>query len=605
MKRAVAIIFSYAVLSFALCLGISSFMGRLPPLLEEFKRTYILCRGLLYFFRILPAILCSGYLVAMAVEFGNGSDKAFMRFSSAIMAHFKRVIIFSVCLVAIITCTAEIAKPLVQRKKNYAENSIRLMSEYIRLGNECLDEENYVLAHRYGTQILKIRPLSQEGKNLIDKSEAVLKAIKKVVPQENSTAKEDQLFDEISGESVTSLIEKSKDAAQKQHWFESHYYAQLATFAGNEKDINIKEARRLASVAWNELQSASVSAKTKDQILFAKKRSAYKALSEGNNIESYYQFLDISKQDETWASDPDVTRFLTIAQNRVENQYFFIDETEKLESFETFMNVYFTVKHKSGNTDVVYIRGITPVYNSGRMVQYLRNLNVTTFSKNGSFVKSIKVPYAKMVSLAVSDFDEETRSALELDKKVKRVPYILLESVDRNERGRKIVPEYEFADYVRNEQRKNENSLILAISYDDFNTACEQSGGLEEMRLDSLMKVAEKADSLGFSAEVAGAYLIKRITYPVIMFAYLLFLSSLAWNFRIKSEQLFKFVWIVIIPVCTLACDILMQVIIAIANLFNFLFVVELGSAGLMACLVLWIVILFFDAIYFVMRRNS
>ncbi len=605
MKRAIAIIFSYAVLSFALCLGISSFIGNLPPLLDEFRRTYILCRGLLYFFRILPAVLCSGYLVAMAVEFGMDSEKAFMRFSSAIMTQFKKVVIFSVCLVTIITFMAEIAKPLVQRKKNYAENSIRLMSEYIRLGNECLADENYVLAHRYGTQILKIRPLSPEGKNLIDKSEVVLKSIKKIAPQETFTASEEQISDEISGETVTSLIEKSKNAAQKKQWFESHYYAELASFAGNEKDINIKEARRLASVAWNELQSASVSAKTKDQILFAKKRSAYKALMEGNNIESYYQFLDISKQDETWASDPDVTRFLTIAQNRVENQYFFIDETEKLESFETFMNVYFTIKHSSGNTDVVYIRGITPVYNSGRMVQYLRNLNVTTFSKNGSFVKSMKVPYAKMVSVAVSDFDEETREELELDKNVKRIPYILLESVDRNERGKKIIPEYQFADYLRVEQKKNENSLILAISYDDFNTACEQSAGLEEMRLDSLMKISEKAEKLGFSREVAGAYLIKRITYPVIMFVFLLFLSSLAWNFRIKKEQLFKFIWIFIIPVCTLACDTLMQVIIAIADLFNFLFVVELGSASLMASLVLWIVILFFDAIYFVMRRNS
>ncbi len=605
MKRAVAIIFSYSVLSFALCLGISSFIGNLPPLLQEFKRTYILCRGLLYFFRILPAVLCSGYMVGMAVEFGKDSEKAFMRFSSAIMAQFKKVIIFSVCLAAIITCTEEIARPLVQRKKNYAENSIRLMSEYIRLGNECLADENYVLAHRYGSQILKIRPLSPEGKNLIDKSEAVLKAIKKIVPQEKFTASEEQLLDEISGETVTSLIEKSKKAAEEKKWFESHYYAELASFAGNEKDINIKEARRLASVAWNELQTTSVSARTKDQILFAKKRSAYKALSEGNNIESYYQFLDISKQDITWASDPDVTRFLTIAQNRVENQYFFIDETEKLESFETFMNVYFTIKHSSGNTDVVYIRGITPVYNSGRMVQYLRNLNVTTFSKNGSFVKSMNVPYAKMLSLAVSDFDEETRNKLELDKKVKRIPYILLESVDRNERGRKIAPEYQFADYLHSDQKKNENSLVLAMSYEDFNTACEQSGGLEEMRLDTLMKVAEKAESLGFSKEVTGACLIKRITYPVIMLAYLLFLSSLAWNFRIKKEQLFKFVWIVIIPVCTLACDVLMQVVIAIASLFNFLFVVELGSAGLMACLVLWIVILFFDAIYFAMRRNS
>ncbi len=605
MRKSVAIIFSYAALSFALCLGISSFMGHLPVLLDEFKRSYILCRGLLYFFRILPAVLCSGYLVAMAVQYGQDSEKAQMRFSHVVMGYFKKSMIVSLCLVAVIVFTAEIASPLVHRKKNYAENSAQLLAEYIRLGNECLADENYVLAHRYGTQILKIRSSSVEGKNLIDKSEAVLKAIKKITPENVKTTEEMQIFDEVGGETVTSLINKSKKAAEEKKWFESHYFARLATFAGTDKDVNIKEAKRLASEAWNELQKTSAGEKTDDQILFAKKRSAYKALSEGDNIEAYYQFVDISKQDITWASDPDVTRFLTIAQNRVENQYFFIDETEKLETFETYMNVYFTVKHKSGKTEVVFIRGITPVYNSGRMVQYLRGLSIATFAKNGSFIKSFSVPYAKMISVSAGDFDEEKRAELEIDEKVKRVPYILLESLDRNSREKRIVPEYEFADYLHSEYKNAENSVILAMDYDDFNTACGQSDGLKGMRIDELMKLAGKAEKLGFSGEVTGAYLIKRITYPIIMLAFLLFLSSLAWNFRIKKNQIFKFVWIFVIPVCTLVCDILVQIIIAIANLFNFLLVTETGSAALLVAAGIWIFILFIDALYFVMRKTN
>ena len=181
MRKSAAIIFSYAFLVFALCLGISSFIGSVPAVLEEYRRTYIFCRGFLYFFRFLPAVLSSGFLVALSIYFGIDSEKAQMRFSPVIVKDFKRTMVLSLILVAVMSGVAEIASPIVQRKKDYAENSERLLTEYIQLGNESLAAENYVLAHRYGSQILKIRPASPEGKNLIDKSEAVLNPLEGLV----------------------------------------------------------------------------------------------------------------------------------------------------------------------------------------------------------------------------------------------------------------------------------------------------------------------------------------------------------------------------------------------------------------------------------------
>lgn len=607
MRKSAAIIFSYAFLVFALCLGISAFIGRVPSVLEEYRRTYIFCRGFLYFFRLLPAVLSSGFLVALSIYFGIDSEKAQMRFSPVIVKDFKRTLILSLILVSVMSGVSEIAAPVVQRKKNFAENSERLLTEYIQLGNESLAAENYVLAHRYGTQILKIRPASSEGKNLIDKSEAVLKAIKKISPETEKVKIGGNLniFDEISGETVTSLINKSKMAAEKGKWFDSHYFAQLATTTGSEKDINIKEAHRLASQAWNILQSVSPSAKTRDQILFAKKRSAYKALSEGDNIEAYYRFVEISKQDIEWASDPDVTEFLTIARNRMEKQCFFIDETDSLRIFENFLNVYFTVKHSDGRTDVVYIQGITPVYDNGGMVQYLRGLTVTTFAKNGSFIKSFSVPYAKMLSVAVSSFDENLRAQLDLPQKVKRVPYILLKSLDRNGREKIILPKYEFSDSLHPDQKTQPVSTVLAMSVEDFFTACEQSAGLRTMPLNTLLKTAGKAQNFGFSNEISGAFLIKRITYPLIMMTILVFFAGLAWNFRIHKEQVFKFVWVFIIPFCALACDAFIQIILSIAELFNFMLVSVAGTVSLLVALGFWIVVFFFAVFYFVTRKTN
>ena len=390
MKRIFGVIFSYAVFAFALCLLVGSIMGHLPILIDGKKTSYTLCRALLFFFRILPAVLASGFLLGCSINFGKDSEKAVMRFSRVIMQHFKHVMIISIVLVAILTCTAEIFKPMVLRKKLQLEQAPHLLGEYIKNGKECLENKNYVLAHRYGTQALKILPTSVEGKALIDKSEAVLKAIKKVSQQE-TPVQEFTPHNEILGETVTSLIKKSREASLDKRWFDCHYYAQLAISAGSPMDSNLNEAKRLASVAWNNLQNAPVVERNKEQLLFLKKRAAYKSLSEGDNIDSYYQFLDIAAQDLTWSSDPDVTKFLAIAKSRVEDQCFFIDETERLETFENFMNVYFTIKHDSGVTDVVYIRGITPVLNGGRMIQYLRGFTMMTFEKNGRTFMGVSV----------------------------------------------------------------------------------------------------------------------------------------------------------------------------------------------------------------------
>jgi hypothetical protein len=606
MKKVFMIILSYALLAFALCFGISFFGGHLPVLLDNAKSSYLLYRTLMYFFRIMPSVLASSFMIAMSIYFGEDAQKAQMRFSPLIMSHFRRIIVVSVVLVALMTLTSEIFSPLIQRKKTYAEQAPHLLTEYTRLGNECLADENYMLAHRYGTQILKIKPDSLEGRNLVDKSEAVLKAIKKISPSD-IVEKEIPLYyyREVQNETVTSFIKKSKEAADNGQWFDSHYYAQMACSIGTDRDINITEARRLASVAWNRIQSSPSPEKTKEQELFLKKRSAYKALSEGDSIEAYYQFMEIAGQDVAWASDPDITQFLEIARKRVEDQCFFIDETEKLETFENYINVYFTIKHPSGVTDVVYIRGITPVSDAGRLIQYLRGLTVITFGKNGSYLKSFTVPYAKMMSVSLSDFPENFRDELELSDNVKKVPLILLESIDRNNRGRRIVPEWDFTGYIKSENFKVPGYVILSMSVEDFNTACDASVGAEKMNMNSLMDFSSKADELGFSEEVAGAALIKRVTYPIIMLMLLIFLSTIAWNFRMNKNQIFKFIWIFIIPVCTIVCDIFIQIVLTAGNLSNYLLIAVFGNSALLVSSVLWMILLVIVSIYFALRKAN
>ncbi|MGI5058436.1 hypothetical protein [Treponema pectinovorum] len=605
MKRLILIIISYTVLSFALCLALSAFFVPVGNLLKEHRNSFIIYRGILYFFRIMPSIFASIFMVGLSIHFKDGADKAQFRFSPVVMAHFRTVMLLAIFLVALMTLAYEIWTPILKRKREYFQNAPHLLSEYSKLGYECLQEKNYVLAHRYGSQILKISPKNPDGKILIDKSEAVIKAIKKISPFKEQTAKDIAIYDEAEGETVTSLIKKSKQAAQEKKWFESHYFAQLALSIGTNNDVNIDDARRLASLAWNELNEPPKTEKNDFQQLFEKKRLAYKALSEGDSIDAYYRFKEISLQDEAWSSDPDVREFLEISRQRVENQCFFIDETDRLETFEKYINVYFSVKKEDGSSDVIYIQGITPLADGAKLIHYLRGLSVTSFDEKGNFIKSFTTPYAKMVGVDVSSFSAEILSDLGIKKEVKNFPYILLKSIDRNNRDIKNLPKFEFADSVSEEKRTEENFCMLAISMQDFNNACDASLGLENMNLISLMNIGSNAENLGFSREVLGAILIKRITFPIIMLMLLIFLASVSWNFRPASGELFKFIWIFTLPICTTLCDVFIQVVVTVGSLFNFLLISLAKNSALLICSVIWILLLFLCAIFFALRKSS
>lgn len=582
MKKTFAIIFSYGIFVFALCLGFSALRGNLPVLLSRHEGRYIFNRGLIYFFNILPAVFGSGFLVAFSIVFGEDAQKAQMRFSPVIMKNFRSVMVVSIFLIAILSFVQEAGIPFAQKKKIQEERTPHLLEEYIRLGNDCLKTGNYTLAHRYGSHILKIMPDSKEGRNLIDKSEAVLKAIKKVDGSfGKETVSEKYLETEMNNMTLSRLIQMSRQAAEEKNWFEAHYYAELASFSGSELDINLKEAKMLAAEAWNNLQKNSVREKNEDQILFEKKREAYGALSRGDNIEAYYMFKDIAREDKTWASDPDVSRFLEIAEKRVENQYFFIDETEKLKAFENYNDVYFTVSRTSGAKDVVYIRGITPVQDGGRMVQYLRELSVMTYGKNGVLLRSVYVPYAKMISVDVNIFDENTKENLELKDEMKRVPYILLESIGRNSKEEKSSPIYKYPDYVKKEQRDEPNFVVLSLSMKDFNLALDMSGGFEKMSLPSLFETSGKAESLGYSSEISQALLLERISYPLLLLVIFISLSILAWNLRLAEGKIFKFIWVFAVPVCTVVMDIYIKMIKVVFSFVEHLLTGVLGAASL------------------------
>ena len=606
MKKLILIICSYilfALLASVLC---SALIGNIPLLLEGAERAFIIRRGLLFFINIFPAVVCAGFLVAMSIFLEFESEKAQMRFSPIIAKHFKIVIMISVISVCVLTVCEEVCKPILKDKQIKAESAPHLSAEYIQTAKQMLEAENYPLVHRYAVQALKISPTNKEAADLLDKANAVLKAIAVPPEFENISASEIVQFTEAENETTASLLAKAREAQAQENWFQAHYYSQLAVTTANPKDLTIDEAQRIATFTWNKINSVPENRKTEEQEIFALKRDAYKSFTEKDNIEAYYKFSAIAESSKANAEDPDVKKFLDLSTERIKNQSFFIDETETLQKFENYTNTYFKIVRPNGNTDVIFIRGITCMENAGDTIQYLREFSMYTYSAEGKFICSIFTPYAKLTSYPVSEslLSERTIRDSGIKKEYKHVPYIILESIDRKMSEKRNIPIFKYANEDSQNIAAQANFLILPIPTEDFNVLCEISSGTDRLNLFTLAKLKNKASAYGFAPEIYGAAFIERVLYPFILLALLIFLAVLAWNYRINSNLIFKFKWAGIFPLTTLALQIIIQMILTAQNLINYALIATSSALALPIAICFYVILIIIASVTFLARKT-
>ncbi len=585
MKKNLLIMGVYFSLTFAICLVISLVEKNVPELLPGKSGSYVFVRGLLYFLNILPAVVCSGFLISESINFATVSEKAKLKFSPAIISQFKQIMIASICMVLVLTLSKEIFIPVLSARQRSAQEAPRRVSEYVILGQGQYLKGNYELAHEYARTALTIEPRNEQALRLIDETEAVLQRMVER-PQKAPVDRSRELqWEELAGETVTTLIEKSKAASEKEDWFGAHYYAEMATKISTFRDVNVGEAKLLASAAWNRLSIPDVMATSEEQQLYLDKKDAYTILMAGDNLDAYYTFLDIKNASQLGASDLDVKRYLGIAESRLMRECFFSEETVNMKRFETFRNVYFTICHDSGARDVIFIEGITPVQETGDRLTYLRGFNMYSYDENGDLLRRVKTPYAKMKVTALSTFSFQAKENFGIKDSFKEVPTLLLKSIGKENRDLVDGPEYWFSDKLDAADRLEQNFLVLPISFENYNLACEAAMGADKMSLPSLLKINSHAGEFGFSEEIYGVALVRRMLYPLIMLIILILLASIAWNYRLKSGQLFKFSWVFLLPLCAVIFYFLFEILFFIADLVYYALIGFSGNLVLLLTL--------------------
>ena len=603
MKRLVLLSFLYSLCVLLFSGLIAFFYHRVPSLLLGSVRMYRLADTFLLFFKILPSVLLATYLVSYSVMFKT-ERHVLIRFSPVLFVFFKKVILAALGGTIIVFLVAEIAVPAVTRYMDEQKQAPALYAQYIASAQKYLEEESYSVAYQYAVAAEEIYPGSTDAIYLKETAEVHFGPQPQGLSADSSAASipvpEDADIIFSDNASSYELLQRAQVLYQQENWIDAHYYSCLAQVAAVPGSANETDAKILAADAWNQLENIRYFSNPEAESLFYRKKTAYQHLMSGDIFSAYYAFRELADE---YPSDPDVVRYFSIAAHEMEQQYFFFDEIPGSEIIEDFSNTCFRVSRADGKYYVVYIRGAAAVHNTGRMIQYLRDVTVYQYSRIGTFEQSLYVPYAKVLAQPVSSLDSQTRNELGVTGRNAAVPVLMLESADRMNPEPASRPEYVFSEESA-VAGEISNVLLLPMPFSDFVLLQDVSYNPDDMTLFDLLMFAGKASEYGYAAEVYTQALCSRICYPLIYISLFIFMAIIGWNYRLLPGVSFRLSWVLILPVLTVVMYGLIQIFRYIGQLLNYGIIEIFGVATVPVIIVCSVLLMVIVSILFVSRKS-
>ena len=207
-----------------------------------------------------------------------------------------------------------------------------------------------------------------------------------------------------------------------------------------------------------------------------------------------------------------------------------------------------------------------------------------------------------MTALQTEFLDNDTKALLGIDKKISAVPYILLNSVDRNFPDKIITPEFKLG----NKKSDLSGFRILKMPFSDFELIEQASSGADSMNLISLFNFVSKAEKYGYSAESFAHILMNRMLKPLYILILFVVIAYLAWHFRLEENSVFKFKWVAMFPLLCATYFFLYNLAVC---LFKFINYGLLGIAGVSYSLaigaIVYVLIFVIVSVFFLSCRNS
>lgn len=574
MKKNIIVLSFILIFSLIVCLIIGFVLNVSFEVSKNSVFLYKILTGLELFVKYLPVFIIASFILTFSVHFGQHCEGSIVRFSQAMVERFKKIMIFSLMLTFIITMSNEVFGTLINRKKQSIIESQKILNEYLKVGNNLFNNGFYERAKRYGNVALTLQPNSKEAVDLIDRAEVEIQRKEnsnlrfKIYESVEEAEKVDKVV--INPEQINEVYSyylKAKDAYDKKEWFNAHFFAETGISLATPKDPNLEDLKKISNSAWNNLSEYHNLEKNEEQQIFDKKYEGYLALVQKDDLKAYYLFKQLYMSSRQMQSDPDVKFYLEIAENRVNEKSFFIDETFELESFENANDIYFACNYKDGTKDLVYFKGMTCVEETGNSVQYLRDLTIITIDNEGNFYRKMNVPYAKVLPVSVKNIPPSVKQLMGIEDDVESIPYLMLKSIERERENSEVFPVYTYSDgSVGNKPEY----LLLSMPYEHFLMLENFKNNVTSIPLPQLLKLAKISEQYGFLEEMFTQSCLDRFFYPIWILILFLLISTFAWNNRVGSGQYFKLTWVFAFPEFLVISYVFYKLSMFIFKLINF-----------------------------------
>ncbi|MBQ9538516.1 MAG: hypothetical protein IJU95_04540, partial [Treponema sp.] len=327
-------------------------------------------------------------------------------------------------------------------------------------------------------------------------------------------------------------------------------------------------------------------------------------------------------------SDPDVEYYLARAKEGMENQCFFMDETDNFKELATGSDVCFSLKNPDGSKDVFYAKYVMNSPTIGHSVRYLKDLTIAQYSSSGRFLCSVYVPMAKAISLNTDNIDDEEKKRLGIEKNWKEIPFLMMMAVDRDTEGKVSQPVYKDTETGLPKEimdqagltattgtslkgssaymlRQNSYTMSMPIDYDDFSSIDRASAGAETMTLLSLMHFIKNAQEYGYAKESFAQTLLTRCLYPLFVLILFILAAAVGWNYRIESAKaLFRTSWLFAIIVFGVIMFFASEMAFYLYKVLNYVLVGVFKSGAFPSAIVTYVALFVLASLYFMSRKK-
>jgi hypothetical protein len=635
MKKVFSILAIYTLIIFICCIAETFIYRTVPPLIETSVTNYRVMRGLGWFLMLLPTIFLSGFTVACAVLWKANTNNSKERFSAAMIDRYRTVMFSSLVFVALISFNEEIFRPLVKGTIASLESAPLELKSDLENTDRFLEAESYEIAYMYAKRAVTIAPKDGQAQAAFKKASDALEHWNNMnlASGDFVTAVEETrpLYVQDHNYTVAQLMEMSRQAAAEKRWFNSHYWASLAIDACKGVNTNQEDANILASNAWNELKNPEGFADDDQYRIHQLKWKGYTAYakSDPDYLTAYYILYSLHKElAAKHKTDPDVEYYLERAKEGMENQYFFIDETNNFKELATGSDVCFSLVNPDGSKDVFYAKSVMNSPTVGNTVRYLKDMTIVQYSSSGRFLCSVYVPMAKAVSLGTSNIDDEEKQNIGIEKGWKEIPFLMMMAVDRDTEGKVSVPVYKRGETSLPQEimdetgitttggsspkgsspymlREHTYTMRLPMEYSDFASIDRASAGAETMTLFSLMRFIRNAREYGYAKESFFQTLLTRCLYPLFVLILFIVAAAAGWNYRIENaKSLFRTSWLFAIIIFGFIMFFASEMAFYLYKVLNYVIVGVCKAGAFPVAVVTYVALFVVASLYFMSRKK-